>query len=445
MVLPRWFPKCGLGVYRKDWKRLGVDMKLTNANTERLKLPPKKTDFIYWDDELPRFGLRLRGGARTWIVQYRTETGQRREKVGTPAALNADAARKKARQILARVQLGHDPVAEKIERKAQAAVTFGAVVARYLALRDPDQPGPPDWKLRARTYLEVRRHLDVQAKTLHRLPLSSVERKTIAARLSEIAAESGPVAADRCRASLSGFFSWTISQGIADVNPVTGSTRHAEAKARQRVLSDEELIDIWNAAGDDDYGKIVRLLMLTGQRRDEVGAIVDSEIDQKAQLWTIAAERSKNHRPHEVPLSDAALAILQEVPRQKGRDLVFGRGAGSFSGWSKAKAALDARILKARIERLGKKATLEPWRLHDIRRTVSTRMNESAADGGLGTLPHIVECVLGHISGFRGGVSGVYNVAAYRAEKRQALDMWEAHLLGLVEGGPSKIVPLKSA
>src|SRR5262249_50771949 len=131
--------------------------------------------------------------------------------------------------------------------------------------------------------------------------------------------------------------------------------------------------------------------------------------------------------------------------RQKGRDLLFGRGAGAFSGWSAAKERLDARILKARVERLGKKATLEPWRIHDIRRTGSTRMNDSPADGGVGALPHIVECVLGHISGFRGGVAGVYNQALYRAEKRQALDMWAARLRALVDGETATIVPLRSA
>src|SRR5215212_8723449 len=111
-----------------------VAMRLTSANIGRLKLPPGKTDAIYWDSELPRFGLRLRaGGGRVWIVQYRTDTGQRREKIGTTSTLDADTARKKAKQILAKVQLGHDPVAEKRERRERAAETFGAIVGRFLA------------------------------------------------------------------------------------------------------------------------------------------------------------------------------------------------------------------------------------------------------------------------------------------------------------------------
>lgn len=432
-------------------------------------------DSIRWDDKLPRFGLRTRGEAESWIVQYRTDTGQRREKIGTPTTLSRDLARKKAKKILAKVELGHDPVAEKRARKAIAAVTFGHVVARYLAVRDPDRPGSPDWKLRPRSYLEVERHLDVQAKRLHPLPLASIKRESIAARLGEIAAESGPVAADRCRTSVSGFFSWVIGEGIADVNPVTGTNKHSDDEPRERVLTNEELVCIWNACADDDYGRIVRLLMLTGQRRQDVGGIADPEIDQRGRLWTIPGARAKNHREHEVPLSDAALTIVREAPRREKRDLLFGKGEGAFSGWSDSKEKIDAVVLKAlrgiaeergdqamraylnKVEDLirrrakargnaRKQLTLELkaiwWTPHDIRRTISTRMNDSPDDGGLGILPHIVEAVLNHVSGPKSakrGVAGVYNHALYTADKRQALDMWAGHLQGLITGKPSNI------
>jgi integrase len=165
------------------------------------------------------------------------------------------------------------------------------------------------------------------------------------------------------------------------------------------------------------------------------------EIDREGRLWTIGGDRTKNHRPHEVPLSDAALSIIEKRGDWKG--LLFGRGEGSFSGWSGAKEALDARIREARANGAGK--DLVPWVLHDVRRTLSTRMHEAKSDGGLGIQPHVVEAVLNHVSGHRSGVAGVYNRALYRNEKRQALDLWAAHVEALIQGRQTNIVPLRVA
>jgi integrase len=198
---------------------------------------------------------------------------------------------------------------------------------------------------------------------------------------------------------------------LADENPVAGTNKAIEEIKRDHVLTDDELAVIWRACREDDYGRIVRLLILTGQRREEVGAITRSELDLSAALWTIPKNRSKNGREHEVPLSRPAVDILQGMPRREGRELVFGDGEGGFQGWSKAKAALDSRIIKAGSE-------IRPWRLHDLRRTAATRM------GDLGVLPHVVEAVLNHNSGHRAGVAGIYNRATYRTEKRNALTSW---------------------
>jgi integrase len=153
-----------------------------------------------------------------------------------------------------------------------------------------------------------------------------------------------------------------------------GTFRIAIEVSREHVVTNEELAAIWRACRDDDYGGIVRLLILTGQRRDEVGDIMWSELDLDRGIWVIPRERTKNGLTHEVPLSGVALEILRSIPRRVGRDFVFGEGRGGFSGWSKSKTRLDARIAKAG-------AVVRPWRLHDLRRTAATRLGE------LGTLP----------------------------------------------------------
>jgi integrase len=183
------------------------------------------------------------------------------------------------------------------------------------------------------------------------------------------------------------------------------------------------------------YGAIIRLLVLTGQRREEVGGMRWSELDLDKRLWRIGAERTKNSLSHEVPLSDAALELLSKRARREGRDLVFGSREGSFQGWGNAKIALEGRIRA----KLGEKAGLKPWRLHNLRRTVATRMAD------LGVLPHVVEAVINHISGYKRGVSGVYNRSLYSAEKRLALDIWAEHVIALTKGKVVNIVPLRRA
>jgi integrase len=180
------------------------------------------------------------------------------------------------------------------------------------------------------------------------------------------------------------------------------------------------------ACREDDYGRIVYLLALTGQRREEVGGMRWDELDLDARLWRIPPERTKNHRPHDVPLSGPALQILAKVIRRD-RPFVFGEGDGPFQGWSKAKSALDKRIADAG-------STPAPWRLHDLRRTVATRM------GDLGIEPHVVEAVLNHVSGTKAGVAGVYNRSLYAGEKRAALALWADHVMSTFQGGPQNDV-----
>ena len=272
----------------------------------------------------------------------------------------------------------------------------------------------------------IRRHLLSHWRPLHGLALDAIERRHVSARLAELACESGPIAANRARAALSALFGWAMREGLAAANPVIGTNKPAEERARDRVLSTDELWLIWRAtAGPGDHRAIVRLLMLTGQRREEVAAIRWQEIDMNRALWSLPAERTKNGLPHDVPLSPAALDLLRAVPRRPGRALVFGEGRGGFSGWSQAKARLDQRIIELQAAAAGIEADAVhplPWRLHDLRRTVVTGMAE------LGIQPNVIEAVVNHVSGHKAGVAGIYNKATYAADKRAALERWAEHL-----------------
>lgn len=397
-------------------------MRFTRSSVASLALAEGKSEAIAFDDAMPGFGLRLRaGGKRTWIAQYRVGTKQRRITIGSTDKVDLDEARRRAKTALGKVALGADPQSEKVEARAKASVTVGVVAERYLteyAAR----------RLKPRSLLEVERHLRQHWQPLGERPVASVKRADVAARLGQIAKANGPFAANRARAALSAMFSWCIGEGLAELNPVVGTHRATEEVSRDRVLTDAELGAIWREVGQGDYATIVRLLMLTGCRRDEVGSMSWSE--HEPGLWTIPRERSKNGLLHEVPLSSAAEKLIEALHHREGRDLVFGSRDGPFSGWSKAKAELDARMLAAAKEKLSSESKLVPWRLHDIRRTVATRMAE------LGVLPHVVEAVLNHISGHKAGVAGVYNRATYATEKRAALNLWAAHIEKLV-GAPA--------
>ena len=379
-------------------------MKLTQANADKARLPAGKSEAFHWDDEMPGFGLRLRqGGARTFVVQYKIGAKHRRMTLGSVSKVTAEDARKNARQIFGKVADGVDPANQKAVRKAAAAHTLGAVVEDFLAQQSAH--------VRPRTLEETVRYLRSHWKPLHSLSLASITRAHVATEARAIAKRSGPVAADRARSALSTFFAWVIGEGMRDDNPVIGTNKAAPASSRARVLTDAEVVAIWNAAPDNDYGKIIRLLFLTACRRDEIGGLRAAEIALANSLIALPGSRTKNGLPHDVPLSSPAKAIVQSL-ELKNRTHAFGRRDTGFSGWSKAKAELDVLLGK----------NLAPWTLHDIRRTVATRM------GDIGVQPHIVEAVLNHVSGHKRGVAGTYNRSTYEAEKRSALGVWAAHV-----------------
>ena len=370
-----------------------------------------------WDaghrEAVKGFGVRRQRGDPVYVIKYRVFGRQRFVTIGRHGSpWTPDKARREAKRLLGLVADGKDPQAEKIEARAKAADTLGSVADDYLKHAKKKQ--------KPRSYAETERHLLTNWKPLHSVSVFHLRRRQVAARLSEIETERGRVTAARARAALSAMFNWAIREGFdIAANPVFGTNRPPEPKSRKRVLADRELAEIWRACRDDDYGRIIKLLMLTGQRRNEVGGMRRTEID--GDTWTIPGTRTKNHREQVVPLPDFARALIDASPRRTDGDYVprrKGDGHRGFSGWSKAKAALDERI----VEMHRKTAKLD-WRLHDLRRTAATVMADR-----LGVLPHIVEVILNHVDGHRAGVAGIYNRAKYEAEVRKALQAWAEHV-----------------
>jgi integrase len=316
------------------------------------------------------------------------------------------------------LRLGGDPAQERREGQARALETMAAVLPAYLAHKRT--------MVRPRSLVEIERHLTVYYQPLHRHPLSAITPAMVSARCAAIAASSGGATAKNSWRSLHAFFFWAVRQGLMERNPAVG-IQHPPDHKRDRILTASELRTVWEAtAGDGDFNAIVRLLLLTGCRASEIGGLRWSEIF--SDRIVIAGERVKNHRAHTVPLTPAVRTILDEQPRHTISDHVFGREQLGFTGWSSSKRELDKRV------------KLKPWVLHDLRRTFATGACE------LGISPHVVEAALNHVSGFRHGVAGVYNLAALEGPIRHALTTWEAHVLEIAEGRVhgDRVVPLRA-
>jgi integrase len=381
------------------------------------------------------FGVRRQRDQATYVLKYRIFGRQRFFTIGPHGSpWTPEKARREAKRLLGLVADGKDPADAKVQASLQAADTLRKVADQYLEVAKKKQ--------RPRTYSEIARYLLTTWKPLHSLSVFKISCRHIAARVADIATEQGAVSAARARAALSTMFNWAIREGLdIPANPVHGTNRPEQPKSRDRVLSYGELAEIWQACGDDDYGRIVRLLILTAQRRDEVGGMRWQELDTEADQWILPSARTKNHREHVLPLVRDALALLPHC--RTGRDHIFGDGPRregdqhrGFSGWSKSKAAMDARILAARKMVDAGAKPLSHWTVHDLRRTAATVMADQ-----LGVLPHIVEAILNHVSGHRAGVAGVYNRARYQAEMREALERWGAYVSDIVEKNQRRSEP----
>lgn len=279
-------------------------------------------------------------------------------------------------------------------------------------------------RLRSSWHCEATRLLSHLSPDLLALREDRVGKADIARELKRLSATPG--VQRTTFTALRSTFKWACASGRLEANPCAGLSVPRSA-SRDRVLSERELVAIWRATLSakcpSDYGRIIRLLMLTGQRRDEIGHLSWEEIEAERAQIALPASRCKNKRAHVVPLSPLALAQLpgrgEGLAATGLRPYVFGMRSGRpYSGWSKSKRTLDGLL-----------GGLPHWTVHDLRRSFVTHVMER----GL-ALPHVIEAVVNHQSGAKGGVAGVYNKALYLAERRACLEAWADALEKIVCG-----------
>jgi len=260
--------------------------------------------------------------------------------------------------------------------------------------------------------------------------IDSIRRRDIIDLVEDVAASGRGYHANRTCAVLSKFFAWLVARDALTFSPVTGVERPHKEKIRSRVLTDDELRVLWLACGHEGAsGEAIRLMTLTGARRGEVGEMSRREVDQDHQLWNLPAERTKNGRPHTIPLSTQAWTLIEARPRFAGCDFVFTiDGKRAVNNWDEVKHRISA---KAGI-------TASSWRLHDLRRTCASGMQK------LGVSVPVIEKALNHISGTFRGIVGVYQTHDYADEVCIALQRWADRVDEIVGGKPAKVVKLRA-
>ena len=408
---------------RKKITKTALDDLQRQAGTE------KKIVFIY-DTALRGFGARVTKSGVAFFVEYRIggrRGRNRRMTIGRFGEMTVEDARRKAQRCKVEIADGIDVLQQRDASRARmAGERFDEVVERYLALNAKD------------TYYwrEVRRLLtSADLAMLKKRPFETIVTHELIAIVDRVAQRS-PATARVLFAALRPFFTWCVPRGLIAVSPLADVRGPAPVRARDRLLSDAEIRAFWLATEQlgFPFQSIFKMLLLTGQRRAEVAGLRWSEMDIADATWALAGARTKNSLPHVVDLSPHALKLLKALPASDA-DLVFStNGRTPPSGFSKAKARLDALMRDALP------GDLPLWRTHDLRRTAASGM---AADG---VPPHVIERILNHLSGAQGGLVGVYQRHDYRAERRQALNDWADRVDGIVSAaaGDANVVAFKA-
>ena len=334
-------------------------------------------------------------------------------------AVSATKARQAAAALAERVQIGSDPQKERKEAKKDRKRLLLDEALRYLDDRRNGIVGRRP--MRDSTYKVARRYFEKHWAALASRPVASITEAEVKSELRKIIDQRGKQAARVAKANLSAFFVWALREGIAKSNPTNATHALAQNPPRDRVLSDREIRAIWAACGDDDFGRIIKLLFFTGCRRDEIGGLKWTEIDFDTGLMTLPAPRTKSGRQLQLTLPAQAIEVLRQCPHKAGREFLFGLRGGSFCRWGWEKLVMDRHIAVA-----GHK--LEQWGLHDIRRIMRTRLAQ------LGVAPHVAELVLGHAA-HKTGVASAYDHYSYNREIKDALAQWAKALAKIIEGG----------
>lgn len=389
-------------------------------------------------------------GSMSWAVRYRHGGRPRKMTIG-PFVLGEDAtfplglAREAAREALRIVADGRDPAAERAEREARRPAEMDLVPA----VLDDFIKRHVKRENRESTQRNVVAFIDnyIRPKWKTR-DIKTITKRDVVDLLDDIADGGAPESAARVRAILSKLFNWCIDRDIVSASPVPRGSTARQGASRERVLTEEEIRLLWlgcDKAGWP-FGPLVKLLLLTAQRRNEVAHAEHREftLTGNDQHWVIPAERSKNGQEHAVPLSALVLEIIEGLPKVGEKYLLSTTGETPVSGFSRAKKIIDAEMLAlAKKEAVDRgedpdEVKLAPWTLHDLRRTAASGMAR------LGFPVHVVEAVLNHKSGTIKGVAAVYNRYDYADEKRRALAAWASLIVSIVSSeAPIQIVNFK--
>jgi integrase len=378
--------------------------KLTISSVEAAQ--PSTKLLTIQDTELTGFQLKVTPrGKKSFYLYYRTQDHQqRRPRIGDYPAIKPEQARKTAREWLSKVSAGGDPSGARLARRASRGE--GSVAELF---EDFKSHKAKEGRRSIREAERIFAH-DI-LPVLGKRRAEDVTTQDVTRLIDKIASRS-PSVAWAVRRQLSAFYSWAIPRlPNGTFNPVTNASRPPALKARERVLSDAELGTLWTVleGEHEPWRTALRILILTGQRRDEVLSAEWREFDLPSRTWTISAERAKNGRAHIVPISPAVMNLLQELPKGSGR---------VFSGTGAAGRA-------AKRIHLAHGATLS-WRWHDLRRTMATGMQR------LGVRREVVEAILNHVSGSQAGIVGIYQRHDWAEEKRAALNAWAVEVAGIV-------------
>lgn len=370
-------------------------------------------------------------GSKSWALRYRFAGKPVKLTLGRWPVMGVADARSAASKALERIDRGENPADDKKAAKAAAEPgrdKLRSVIEVFLA-RHASRNRRPE----AVSAMFQREVLDKWGER----EIQTITKRDMIELLDAVVDRGSPVTANRLRAHLNTLFNWAKGRDILQVNPLDGVKPPAPEKPRDRVLSDNELRLFWAACEGlgHPFGPLYRFLLLTGQRLREAAEMTWPELN--GTTWILPAGRAKNGSEHLIPLSPAAIAILEAQPRI-GRYLFSTTGSTPVSGFTHAKQRLDRLMAEAANKDLPKGAEplhIPPFTIHDLRRTAATGM------AGLRVPPHVVEAVLNHRSGTRRGVAAVYNRFDYAEEKRAALEAWAGAVFELVGvrpiGGPS--------
>jgi integrase len=395
-------------------------LKLTKRVIDELK--PMDKDQFYWDTDITGLALKVTPkGKKTFLVQYRPGgrgTPTRKVTLGPFGQVTVNKAKTEATRILGLRAEGRDPALERQQAKRKSASNIFADIATDFLAKHASQN---------RTVDETARILkrDVLPKWGKR-SIHDIGKRDVNDLLDTVVARGSHIMANRLLAALRKLFNWCVSRGTITASPCHGINAPHREKSRDRVLTDDELVSIINTAGEmgGAFGPIVQILILTAQRRNEVSEMTWDELDLDNNLWTIPSARTKNEKPHFVHLSPQATAGISSLSNV-GKFVFTSNGKTPFSGFSKSKKRLDEL------------SGVTDWRLHDIRRTVTSGMAQ------LGIAPHIADKILNHQSGTISGVAAVYQKHAFIDERRTALDRWGKHVQSLLEGTTNdNVLPL---